>query len=187
MLDDEKGNKLAPVSAGSRGGAGRGGAGRGSHVISASIFCCLIPGGIMVYCYVSLLCSIKTATKRVQSASVLKKAASREKSLTAVVVALCLGYWLAWLPYTCVSLITAFGGKSSLDPKATVIPVIMAKSSFAVNPMLYALIRLPITSVPVPYLLLHFPETADSPGRLGMIFRKTMHIVVIVFLELDHA
>ena len=69
---------------------------------------------------------------------------------------LCLGYWLAWLPYACVSLITAFGGKSSLDPKATVIPVIMAKSSFAINPMLYALMRLPLTSVSVPFARLIF-------------------------------
>ncbi|CAG0886299.1 unnamed protein product [Darwinula stevensoni] len=113
-----------------------------SHVISASICCCLIPGGIMVYCYVTLIFSIKTASKCIQNARVLKKAASRERSLTKVVATLCLSYWVAWLPYTCVSLITAFGGKSSLDPMATVIPVMMAKSSFAINPILYAYMRL---------------------------------------------
>jgi G0-opsin len=52
---------------------------------------------------------------------------------------LCLGMMVAWFPYAIVSLISAAGGKDLVSVRMTVVPVLLAKSSYGYNPLIYFL------------------------------------------------
>jgi hypothetical protein len=51
--------------------------------------------------------------------------------------AVCGGFIFAWFPYACFSLWSAFGDTSAIPIWLTPLPVILAKTSIAYNPLIY--------------------------------------------------
>lgn len=47
------------------------------------------------------------------------------------------GFLLAWSPYACVSLISAFGNPQSITPLMATLPALFAKSQVIWNPIIY--------------------------------------------------
>ena len=52
----------------------------------------------------------------------------------------CFGFLFAWFPYTCLALYSIFGDSSHIPMWLTAVPVLMAKSSIAYNPIIYVVI-----------------------------------------------
>ena len=52
-------------------------------------------------------------------------------------VLMCAGFLFAWMPYAVVSLISAYGNPRNIPIEATVVPVMLAKSSTMCNPIIY--------------------------------------------------
>ena len=50
---------------------------------------------------------------------------------------MCGGFIIAWFPYACFSLWSAFGDTSAIPIWLTPLPVILAKTSIAYNPLIY--------------------------------------------------
>nr|QYF06552.1 ciliary opsin [Acutuncus antarcticus]QYF06565.1 ciliary opsin [Acutuncus antarcticus] len=56
-----------------------------------------------------------------------------------MILAMVIAFLIAWLPYTCVSIIVMAGGSHLLSPTATAVPAVFAKASLVYNPIIYAL------------------------------------------------
>ncbi len=52
-------------------------------------------------------------------------------------IAMVVGFLLVWTPYAIVALIGAFGSTDALNPEATTLPALLAKSFTCLNPILY--------------------------------------------------
>ncbi len=52
-------------------------------------------------------------------------------------VVMVVGYLLVWTPYAIVAFIGAFGSAEILNPTATVLPALLAKSFTCLNPIIY--------------------------------------------------
>ncbi|MBN3298509.1 OPSP protein, partial [Amia calva] len=62
---------------------------------------------------------------------------SRERRVLFMVIIMVTCFLLCWLPYGMVALLATFGRPGLISPEASIIPSILAKSSTAVNPIIY--------------------------------------------------
>ena len=53
--------------------------------------------------------------------------------------AVCFGFLFAWFPYACLAMYSTFGEASDIPNWMTPLPVLMAKSSIAYNPIIYVM------------------------------------------------
>jgi len=68
------------------------------------------------------------------NASVSRK---REQRVLFMVVIMVVCYLSCWLPYGIMALIATFGPPGQVTPVASIIPSVLAKTSTAINPVIY--------------------------------------------------
>lgn len=108
------------------------------------IACFFLPMGVITLCYYKIHKVSRRIVDNVQGQSVATSAMSRTHALVKkhrrsamYFLAIVAAFMLAWSPYAIVSLIVVLSG--TIDPIATSACSVFAKTSFVVNPFLYAI------------------------------------------------
>jgi len=110
------------------------------YIILVSVFCVLLPTVVIFASHLAIFCEIRRATGMRQGKSVGKQGNRAEMQFYRVSLGVCLGFLVAWLPYTFFSLYSVVGDMSAVPLWLTPIPAIMAKSSIAYNPIIYVML-----------------------------------------------
>lgn len=58
-----------------------------------------------------------------------------------MVTAMVTSYLLCWMPYGVVAIFASFGRPGMVSPAATLVPSLLAKTSTALNPIIYVLLN----------------------------------------------
>ncbi|XP_066565058.1 teleost multiple tissue opsin b [Amia ocellicauda] len=103
-----------------------------SYIILFFFFCLVVPFLVIIYSYGKLLHAVKQVS-RVNTTM----GRSRERRVLFMVIIMVTCFLLCWLPYGMVALLATFGRPGLISPEASIIPSILAKSSTAVNPIIY--------------------------------------------------
>ncbi|KAI1891319.1 hypothetical protein AGOR_G00142570 [Albula goreensis] len=103
-----------------------------SYILCLFIFCLIIPFMVIVFSYGKLLHGIKQVSRI--NTSVSRK---REQRVLIMVVTMVVCYLLCWLPYGITALVATFGRPGLVTPEASIVPSLLAKSSTAINPVIY--------------------------------------------------
>ncbi|KAK1167876.1 opsin-3-like [Acipenser oxyrinchus oxyrinchus] len=107
-----------------------------SYIICLFIFCLAVPVLVMGYCYGWLLYTVKRVGKVRRTA-----ARRREYHILFMVITTVVCYLLCWTPYGVVAMMATFGKPGIVTSTASVVPSILAKSSTALNPVIYILMN----------------------------------------------
>ncbi|KAJ8246979.1 hypothetical protein GJAV_G00257410 [Gymnothorax javanicus] len=107
-----------------------------SYVVCLFIFCLLLPLMLMVFCYSRILLAVRGVAK-----INLTSAQRRENHILLMVVSMVTCYLLCWMPYGVVALVATFGRMGLINPVASIVPSILAKSSTVFNPIIYVLLN----------------------------------------------
>ncbi|XP_050390243.1 rhodopsin, GQ-coupled [Patella vulgata] len=116
-----------------------------AFIICLFIFCFVIQFIIIMYCYSSMLVFICRHERMFISSHFMKAdRASRKKlklelKVTRLVLIVISSFCLSWLPFSVIALIGAFGNTALVTPLTSILPGVLAKTSTAVNPILYAM------------------------------------------------
>nr|XP_016853216.1 PREDICTED: pinopsin [Anolis carolinensis] len=108
-----------------------------SYIICLFIFCLIFPLVALTYCYGRILQIIRKQASRFP----VKAVQRREQRILFMVVTMVTCYFLCWVPYGIVVLITVFGKPGTVTPLISIVPSILAKASTIVNPILYVLLN----------------------------------------------
>ncbi|MBN3276061.1 OPN3 protein, partial [Polyodon spathula] len=107
-----------------------------SYITCLFIFCLAVPVLVMGYCYGRILYTVKQVGKLRRTA-----ARRREYHILFMVITIVVCYLLCWTPYGVVAMLATFGKPGLITSTASVVPSILAKSSTALNPVIYILIN----------------------------------------------
>ncbi|XP_033867984.3 opsin-3-like [Acipenser ruthenus] len=107
-----------------------------SYIICLFIFCLAVPVLVMGYCYGRILYTVKQVGKVRRTA-----ARRREYHILFMVITAVVCYLLCWTPYGVVAMMVTFGKPGIVTSTASVVPSILAKSSTALNPVIYILMN----------------------------------------------
>ncbi|XP_054611985.1 teleost multiple tissue opsin 3b isoform X1 [Dunckerocampus dactyliophorus] len=107
-----------------------------SYVLCLLVFCLLLPLGLMIFCYGSILVAVRALDTRVTTTGPYS-AERREGRVLLLVVAMVTAYLLCWTPYAVVAMLSSFGRVQAVPPAAALIPSLLAKSSTVLNPLVY--------------------------------------------------
>ncbi|XP_061091799.1 opsin-3-like [Conger conger] len=107
-----------------------------SYVVCLFVFCLLLPLLLMVFCYSRILLAVRGVVK-----INLTSAQRRENHILLMVVSMVTCYLLCWMPYGVVALVATFGRVGLINPVASIVPSILAKSSTVFNPIIYVLLN----------------------------------------------
>ncbi|KAL4217149.1 hypothetical protein ACF0H5_023603 [Mactra antiquata] len=111
-----------------------------SYTISLCTIGWLLPLTLIAYGYISIALSIrKEQAKRqyMHSVSSLNKNKRRERKVAITVLIMIGAFVISWMPYSVVSLWSAFGDFHNIPLGVQVAPAIFAKCSIIWNPMIY--------------------------------------------------
>ncbi|XP_032791760.2 opsin-5 [Daphnia magna] len=111
-----------------------------NYILAASIFCVFLPSAVIIVSHLAILFKIRQASQMFSSKSAGKQSSKAEIQFIRVSFGVCFGFLIAWLPYACISLWSAYGDVSAIPLWITPIPVLLAKSSIAYNPIIYVLL-----------------------------------------------
>ncbi|XP_064109889.1 parapinopsin-like isoform X4 [Macrobrachium nipponense] len=92
-----------------------------------------LPVAVMGFSYTNVISTLRQAGSSGFQAGVAKA----ERRVAVMVVVMGITFLFAWVPYSVMALIMAFGDQSLVTPGAAVIPAIFAKSSCLYNPIIY--------------------------------------------------
>ncbi|XP_037772698.1 opsin-5-like [Penaeus monodon] len=107
------------------------------YIIAAVLVVVIIPCLVIIWCYVKIFLLVRRNQKKKMMLG-KRSGASQPSQLQMSLVSclVCLGFILAWIPYAVVSIYFGLGGHPA-PPYVAIIPVLLAKSSCAYNPIIY--------------------------------------------------
>ncbi|XP_078469004.1 parapinopsin-like [Lampetra fluviatilis] len=103
-----------------------------SYMTAYFIFCFALPMIIILFCYTKLMISIHKVSKLGLSAN-----DTAERKVGVMVVVMIFAFFLCWLPYAALAIAVVIKPDLKVPPVTASIPVYMAKSSGAYNPIIY--------------------------------------------------
>ncbi|XP_061454908.1 opsin-5-like [Rhineura floridana] len=113
-----------------------------SYMIVLFVFCFIIPCGVIVTSYTLILITVKGSRKAVKQYVSGPTRMSSVQAITAKLsIAVCIGFFGAWSPYTIIAMWAAFGSIERIPPLAFAIPAVFAKSSTFYNPIMYLVLK----------------------------------------------
>ncbi|KAF2350182.1 G protein-coupled receptor rhodopsin-like [Trinorchestia longiramus] len=102
----------------------------------------LTPTLVIVISYSMLLIKVHQNTLRCRAVGARRDSSRSDFQLTAISVAVCVGFIVAWMPYAAVSTYYGLLGGRNPPPYVAIAPVLLAKSSCAYNPVFYVFITM---------------------------------------------
>ncbi|XP_029345430.1 rhodopsin-like [Acyrthosiphon pisum] len=103
-----------------------------NYVIYIFVFGLFLPVTVIIYSYVSLVVTVR---KRAAE-KIIGQATKAECRVAIMVAVMILAFLTAWMPYSVLALMIAFGGVH-ISPVVSIIPALCAKSSICWNPIIY--------------------------------------------------
>ncbi|XP_071082130.1 visual pigment-like receptor peropsin [Haliotis cracherodii] len=101
-------------------------------ITSLVVFIVIFNVIVMIYCYINILMVTKTEMQR--------RPNRQENQVTQLCLLLVLVFLLCWMPYAIISLWATFGKAASVPTWLTVAPVMFAKLSSCINPVIYIVV-----------------------------------------------
>ncbi|XP_069494598.1 rhodopsin, GQ-coupled-like [Ambystoma mexicanum] len=105
------------------------------YVIGVLLTGFLIPVCVMVFCYVSIIRTVRFSHKCTRGLEISQRQQKMERDITRVSLAICVAFLLAWTPYAVISLWSACGVQ--VPPLTSVLASLFAKSATFYNPFIY--------------------------------------------------
>ncbi|XP_032825597.2 parapinopsin-like [Petromyzon marinus] len=103
-----------------------------SYMTTYFIFCFALPMIIILFCYTKLMIAIHKVSKLGLSAN-----DTAERKVGIMVVVMVFAFFLCWLPYAALAIAVVIKPDLKVSPVTASIPVYLAKSSGAYNPIIY--------------------------------------------------
>ncbi|XP_038579684.1 parapinopsin a [Micropterus salmoides] len=132
-----------------------------SYIIIYFSFCFAVPFSIIIMSYSRLLWTLHQVTKLQVSED---GSTNRVQAQVArMVVVMVLAFLVTWLPYAAMSLAVIMDSSLYIDPIIGTIPVYLAKSSTAFNPIIYIFMNRQFRSYAIPVVLCGRNPWASEP------------------------
>ncbi|XP_064100684.1 melanopsin-like [Macrobrachium nipponense] len=111
------------------------------YIILSVTFVVGVPYVVMTWCYLRIVLLVRRnhMKKTIMGKKSSNSQAPTQMQLTIVSIAVCIGYIVAWCPYAIASVVYGIGGKKT-SVYVSLIPVLLAKSSCAYNPIIYVFV-----------------------------------------------
>ncbi|XP_068424112.1 opsin-5-like [Clinocottus analis] len=106
-----------------------------SYIISILIFCFFIPVMIMLFSYVSIINTVKSANAMSADGFLTSRQRKVERDVTRISIVICTAFIMAWSPYAVVSMWSAWG--FHVPNTTSIITRLFAKSASFYNPLIY--------------------------------------------------
>ncbi|CAB1424448.1 unnamed protein product [Pleuronectes platessa] len=106
-----------------------------SYIISIFIFCFFIPVLVMLFCYVSIINTVKRGNAMSAEGDLTDRQRKIERDVTIVSIVICTAFILAWSPYAVVSMWSAWG--FHVPNLTSIFTRLFAKSASFYNPLIY--------------------------------------------------
>ncbi|XP_026216225.1 opsin 6, group member a [Anabas testudineus] len=106
-----------------------------SYIISILISCFLIPVLVMLFCYVSIINTVKRGNALSAEGDLTDRQRKLERDVTIVSIVICTAFILAWSPYAVVSMWSACG--FHVPNLTSIFTRLFAKSASFYNPLIY--------------------------------------------------
>ncbi|XP_040206780.1 opsin-5-like [Rana temporaria] len=105
-----------------------------SYIVSIFICCFFLPVMVMVFCYVSIINTVKSS-RALTEANLSDRQRKMERDVTRVSIVICTAFIIAWSPYAVISMWSAWG---YFVPNLTsILAALFAKSASFYNPLIY--------------------------------------------------
>ncbi|KAM9146977.1 opsin-5-like [Pangshura tecta] len=106
-----------------------------TYVIGVFISGFFIPVSIMIFCYVSIIKTVKSSHKTTRGKKISQRQRLMERNITQVSFVICFAFFLAWSPYAVISMWSACGFQ--VPALTNVLASLFAKSASFYNPLIY--------------------------------------------------
>ncbi|KAK3562141.1 hypothetical protein QTP86_030140 [Hemibagrus guttatus] len=106
-----------------------------SYIITILILCFFIPVLIMLFCYVSIINTVKRGNAMSADGDLTDRQRKIERDVTIVSIVVCTAFILAWSPYAVVSIWSACG--FHVPSLTSIFTRLFAKSASFYNPLIY--------------------------------------------------
>ncbi|XP_023148631.1 opsin-5-like [Amphiprion ocellaris] len=106
-----------------------------SYILSILVCCFLVPVLIMLFCYVSIINTVKRGNALAAEGDLTDRQRKIERDVTIVSIVICTAFILAWSPYAVVSMWSAFG--FHVPNLTSIFTRLFAKSASFYNPLIY--------------------------------------------------
>ncbi|GAA6100763.1 opsin 6, group member a [Tachysurus ichikawai] len=106
-----------------------------SYIITILILCFFVPVLIMLFCYVSIINTVKRGNAMSADRDLTDRQRKIERDVTIVSIVICTAFILAWSPYAVVSIWSACG--FHVPSLTSIFTRLFAKSASFYNPLIY--------------------------------------------------
>ncbi|KAG7327338.1 hypothetical protein KOW79_008944 [Hemibagrus wyckioides] len=106
-----------------------------SYIITILILCFFVPVLIMLFCYVSIINTVKRGNAMSADGDLTDRQRKIERDVTVVSIVVCTAFILAWSPYAVVSIWSACG--FHVPSLTSIFTRLFAKSASFYNPLIY--------------------------------------------------
>ncbi|KAK0134069.1 Opsin-5 [Merluccius polli] len=106
-----------------------------SYILSLLVSCFLLPVGLMLFSYVSIINTVKRGNALAADGDISERQRKIERDVTIVSIVICMAFILAWSPYAVVSLWSAWGFQ--VPVLTSIFTRLFAKSASFYNPLIY--------------------------------------------------
>lgn len=106
-----------------------------SYIISILISCFFIPVLVMLFCYISIINTVKRGNALSSEGDLTDRQRKIERDVTIVSIVICTAFILAWSPYAVVSMWSAWG--FHVPSLTSIFTRLFAKSASFYNPLIY--------------------------------------------------
>ncbi|XP_008314584.1 opsin 6, group member a [Cynoglossus semilaevis] len=106
-----------------------------SYIIAILVSCFLVPVLVMLFCYVSIINTVKRGNAMSAEGDISDRQRKMERDVTIVSIVICTAFILAWSPYAVVSMWSAFG--FHVPNLTSIFTRLFAKSASFYNPLIY--------------------------------------------------
>ncbi|XP_061583148.1 parapinopsin a [Cololabis saira] len=122
-----------------------------SYILTYFAVCFAVPFALILISYGKLVWTLRQVSKMacVEGGAVAKG----EMKVASMVILMVLTFLISWLPYASLALLVVFNPDVKIHPLVGTVPVYMAKSSTAYNPIIYIFLNKQFRKYAVPFLL----------------------------------
>ncbi|XP_053316116.1 opsin-5-like [Spea bombifrons] len=106
-----------------------------SYIISIFICCFFLPVMVMVFCYVSIINTVKSSRALTSDGDLTDRQRKMERDVTRVSIVICTAFIVAWSPYAVISMWSACG--YYVPNLTSILASLFAKSASFYNPLIY--------------------------------------------------
>ncbi|XP_075056816.1 visual pigment-like receptor peropsin [Mixophyes fleayi] len=106
-----------------------------SYIVSIFICSFFLPVVVMVFCYVSIINTVKSSRALTTEGDLTERQRKVERDVTRVSIVICTAFIIAWSPYAVISIWSAFG--CYVPSLTSILASLFAKSASFYNPLIY--------------------------------------------------